>query len=75
MWEDGEGGRIVSWQGGKGGRIVKWQGGKFLVLLKGGGCRVSPRFYLFISDVDQRNAGTGLVQDYLAWLQRWKDYP
>ena len=31
------------------------QGGRFLVLFKSGGRRVSPRFHLFIFDVDQRS--------------------
>ena len=43
----------MRWQGGKGGRVAKWQGGRFLVLLESGGRRVSPRFHLFVSDVDQ----------------------
>ena len=30
-----------------------WQGGRFLVLFKGEGYRVSPRFHLFVSDVNQ----------------------
>ena len=48
------------WQGEKGGRLVKWQRGRFLVFLKSGGHRVSPRFHLFVSDVDeQRNKGAG----------------
>ena len=29
----------------------------FLVLFKDGGRRVSPRFHLFVSDVDQGNRG------------------
>ena len=33
--------------------MVRWEGGRFLVLFKGGGCRVSPRFNLSVSDVDQ----------------------
>ena len=40
-------------QGGKGGRVLRWQCGRFLVLFKGGRCRVSQRFHLFISDVNQ----------------------
>ena len=39
----------------------------FLVLFKDEGCRVSPRFHLFVSDVNQGNKETGLVQDFLAW--------
>ena len=37
-----------------GGRVVKWQGESFLVLFKTGEHRVSPRFHLFVSDVDQQ---------------------
>ena len=44
-------------QGGKGGSVVRWEGGRFLVLFKGGEHRLSPRFYLFISDVNQGNEG------------------
>ena len=50
-WERGK--RVVRWQGGKGGRIVRWHGERFLVLFEGGGRRVSPRFHLFVSDVNQ----------------------
>ena len=35
---------------------------------------MSPRFHLFVSDVDQQqNKGAGWVQDYLVWPQGWKD--
>ena len=61
-WEVGEVGR---WKGGKGmrlqegkdGRMVRWEGGRFLVLFKGWEHRVSPKFYLFVSDVNQGNEG------------------
>ena len=46
----------------------------FLVLFKDGGRRVSQRYHLFISDVNQGIKDTGWVQDFLAWPQRWK-YP
>ena len=46
-WGGRNGGRVVRWQGGEGGRVVRWEGERFLILLKGGGCRVSPRFHLF----------------------------
>ena len=59
-WGGGKGGRVMRWQGGKGGRVVRWEGGRFLVLFKGGEHRVSPRFYLFVSDVNQGNEGDGL---------------
>ena len=39
----------------------------FLVLFKDGGRRVSPRFHLFVSAVNQRNKEAGWVQDFLAW--------
>ena len=52
-WQGGKGGRVVKWQGGEGGRVVSSEGGGFLVLYKGGGCWLSPRFHLFVSDVNQ----------------------
>ena len=74
MWQGGKGARVVKWQGGKGGRVVKWQGGRFLVLFKSRGRRVSPRFHLLVSDVDQPwNKGAGWFQDYLVCQQRWKN--
>ena len=38
----------------------------FLVLFKDGRCRVSPRFNLFVSDVNQRMKDVAWVQDFLA---------
>ena len=55
--EGGKGERVMRWQGGKGRRVVRWEGGRFLVLSKGGEHRVSLRFYLFVSDVNQGNKG------------------
>ena len=69
-WQGGKGGKVVRWQGGKGGRVVRQKGGRYLVLFKGGGHKMSPRFHLFVSDVNQGNEGVGLVQDFLMWLQR-----
>ena len=43
----------MRWQGGKGRRVVRWEGRRFLVLFKGEECRMSPRFDLFVSDVNQ----------------------
>ena len=70
-WEGGKGRRVMRWQGGKDRRVVRWHGGRFLVLFKGGECRMSPRFYLFVSemlikgtkgqpDVDKGSKGDGL---------------
>ena len=47
----------MGWQGGKGGRVVRCEGGRFLVLFKDGEHWVSPRFYLFVSNVNQGNEG------------------
>ena len=70
-----EGGKVVRWQGGKGERMVRQKGVRYLVLLKGGRHKMSPRFHLFVSDVNQGNEGVGWVQDFLAWPQGWKDSP
>ena len=48
---------IIGGKVGKVGRMVRREGGSFLVLFKGGEYRVSPRFYLFVSDVNQGNKG------------------
>ena len=78
-WENSEvtkserwgGSEVASWKGEKGGRVVRWQDGRFLVLFEDGGRRVSPRFYNFVSDVNQWNEWARWVQDILACLQGW----
>ena len=65
-WQGGNGGKVVRWQSWKGGRMVRWKGERYLVLFKGEGHKMSPRFHLFVSDVNQ---GVGWVHDFLAWLQ------
>ena len=74
-WEGGEGGRLMRWQGRKGGRMVRQKGGRYLVLFKDVGHKMSPRFHHFVSDVNQGNEGVGWVEDFLVWLQGWKDSP
>ena len=49
---------------------MRWQGARFLVIFKGG--MQGPRFYLFISDVNQQKKGAGHVQDILAWRRDGK---
>ena len=71
-WQVRKGGTVVRWQGGKGGRVVRWQSGRFLVLFEDGRRRVSPRFHLFVSDVNETKEQG---EDILAWPQRWKDSP
>ena len=56
--------RWERWEGGEVGKLKKmgvlgWEGWRFLVLFKGGGCRVSPKFHLFVFDVNQGNKETG----------------
>ena len=68
-WHSGKGGRVVRWQGGEGGRVMRWESGRFLVLFKGGGCRVILRFHLFVSDVNQGKEWAGWIQDFIAWPQ------
>ena len=65
----------MRWKVGKGGKVVRWEGGGFLVLFKGGGCRVTPRFHLFVSDINQGKEWAGWIQDFPEWLQGWKDSP
>ena len=38
---------------------VRQKGGRYLVLLKDGGHKMSPRFHLFVSAVNQKNKGVG----------------
>ena len=73
-WEGRDGGRVVRWQGGKvvrwqcgkGRRMVRQKGGRYLVLFKGVRHKMSPRFHLFVSHINQGNEGVGWVQDFLA---------
>ena len=51
----------MRWQGGEGRRVVRSEGGRFLVLFKGGECRVTPRFYLFVSDLNQGKEKVGWI--------------
>ena len=61
-WEVGE---VRRWEMWKGNEVVRWErresgeyeGGRFLALFKGGEDRMSPRFYLFVSDINQDNKG------------------
>ena len=54
--------------------MVRQKGGRYLNLFKVSHLhKMSPRFHLFFSDVNQGNEGMGWVQDFLAWLQGWKD--
>ena len=38
---------------------MRQKGGSYLVLFKGGGHKMSPRFHLFVYDVSQGNEGVG----------------
>ena len=56
-WEGGKCGRVMMWQSGKGKRVVRWEDERFMVLFKDGKHSVSPRFYIFVSDVNPGNEG------------------
>ena len=88
MWRDTEGlillfwsilfvgERVVRWESGKGGRVLRWQGGKggrYLVLFKGMGLKMSPRFHLFVSDFNQGNKGA--EQRFSCMAAKMKDSP
>ena len=45
---------------------MRWEGGDFQVLFKGEGCRVSPRFYLFVFDINQGNKEAGCIKFCMA---------
>ena len=49
--------------------MVRQKSGKYLVLFKGGGHKMSPRFHLFVSNVNQGNEGCPLLSNIL-----WKPY-
>ena len=53
--------------------MVRQKGERYLVLFKDGGHKMSLRFHLFVSDINQGNKGLGWVQDFLARPQGWKD--
>ena len=36
---------------------------------------MTPRFHLMVSDVNQGKEKAGWIQDFLVWLQEWKDSP
>ena len=52
---------------------LRQKGGRYLVLFKDDGHKVSPRFHLFVSDVNQAREGVEWVPNFLAGLQEWKD--
>ena len=65
----------MRWEGGNGGRVMRRPGGRFLVLFKSGQHRVSPRFYYFVSDVNQVKKGNGMHGGYIVCPQGWKYSP
>ena len=71
-WEGEKSRRLVKWEGGKDGKMVRREVERYLVLFKGGEHKMSPRLYLFVSDVIQGNKEVVWVQGFLAWPQGWK---
>ena len=41
--------------------MVRWEGERFLVLIKGVGCRVSPRLHLFVSGGEGEYGAIGIA--------------
>ena len=67
-WQGGKDAKVVRWQGAKGGRVVKWQGGNSWFYSRVGGCRVSPRFHLFVSDVGQQSKRSSRASSRLSGM-------
>ena len=57
-WERWEGSKVARWERWESSEVARWEVPGFI---RGRGCRVSPRFHLFVSDVNQRNEGAGCV--------------
>ena len=66
MWEGSEMARWRRWESGE---VERWG---LLVLPKGGECRVTPRFHLFDSDVNQGKEKVGWIQDFLVCRRKRK---
>ena len=49
---------MARWERWESSEVARWEVPGFI---QGRGCRVSPRFHLFVSDVNQRNEGAGCV--------------
>ena len=73
MGKVGERGEVTRWE--RWGEEVRWQGGRFLVLFKGRGHKMGPRFRLFVSDLNHQKEGAGWVEDFLVWPQGWENSP
>ena len=58
-WKGSEVVRWRKWESSEVVRLERWEDGRFLILIKGGGSRVSSRFQLFVSGVNQRNEEVG----------------
>ena len=65
-WKGSEVVRWRRWESSEVVRLERWEDGRFLILIKGGGSRVSSRFQLFVFGVNLRNEGVGWAQDFLA---------
>ena len=50
-WERWEGSEVARW--GRREREARLEGGRSLILFKGGKCRVTTKFHLFVFDVNQ----------------------
>ena len=55
--------------------MATWKWWEIPGFIQGWGTKGESKISSFFSDVNQRNEGAGSVQDFLAWLQGWKDCP
>ena len=62
-WERWGVSEVAKWERWENGEVERWG---HLVLFKDGGHKMSPRFHLVVSDVNEGNKGVGWVQDFLA---------
>ena len=68
-WERWEGSEWERWENGE---TERWEVPCFI---QGWGTQDESKISSFVSDVNQGNEGLGWVQDFLVWLQGWKDSP
>ena len=61
---------MAGWERWESGVVGRWG---VPGLCKGGECWGTPRFYLLVSDVNEGKEKASWIQDFLIWLQEWKD--
>ena len=73
-WEKCKGSEVARLERWENGEVKRWEVPSFIQ--EEGRHRLSPKFHLFVSDVDQQwNKGAGQAQDYLALPEEWENSP